>query len=235
MEDLGTYQGIRGARSGFHIGGTRFFTGSGSPNGTVTAGRIGDVYIDYTNGTMYQASATGTSSWSAVTSLTDTLWLPAMGALPRASIGAAEASPAETSTYKVNYGYLDFDPDTDEFCQWQFKLPHDYDGGTVTAQVVWGAGSGTGNVIWGVQGVSFADLGTLDSDFGTAVTVTDALSATSKIHITSATGAMTFAGSPAADQWAVIQLYRDANATGDTLTADARMIGVILTYTKKMS
>lgn len=162
---------------------------------------------------------------------TGRIWLPAGSALPRASNGAAEASPAETSTNKVNYAYLDFDPDTDEFCQWQFQMPHDYDGGTVTAQVLWGAASGAGDVVWATQLVMLPDLGTLDTAFGTAVSVSDTLSATSKIHKTLVSGAITPGGTASADNWCVVQLYRDANATADTLTADASMIGVALYYT----
>lgn len=159
------------------------------------------------------------------------IWLPAGSALPRATSGAAEASPAETSTNKVNYAYLDFDPDSAEYCQWQFQMPHDYDGGTVTAQIFWGAGSGSGNVVWATQLLMIENLDLLDTAFGTAVSVTDALSATTKIHITDETAAITPGGTAAADNWCVVQLYRNAAATADTLTADARMIGVALYYT----
>ena len=49
--------------SGTTIGGTSVITGSGDPNGTATAVRIGDLYVDYTNNMIWIASATGTSSW----------------------------------------------------------------------------------------------------------------------------------------------------------------------------
>jgi len=49
--------------SGTTIGGTSVITGSGDPNGTATAVRVGDLYVDYTNNMIWIASATGTSSW----------------------------------------------------------------------------------------------------------------------------------------------------------------------------
>jgi hypothetical protein len=160
------------------------------------------------------------------------MFLSASSAIPRTSNGAAEASTAETTTYKVNYQYLDFDPDAIEYCQWQVMMPGDYDGGTITAKFLWGAASGSGNVIWGIQGLALADNGTLDTDFGTAQTVTDTLLATSKLQITSATSAITIAGTPTSAKWVIFQAYRKATDVLDTFTADAELIGVQLTYTR---
>jgi hypothetical protein len=232
---VGSKQGINALKNGVQIGGTTIYTGSGSPAGVYVALRIGDIYIDYTNGIQYMAMATGTGGWTAVTAQYGTIRLPAAGALPRATNGPTVASPAETSTNKINYQYLDFDPDTAQYCQWQFSMPHDYDGGTITAIVKWGAGSGTGNVIWAVQGVAIGDSVALDSAFGTAIKVTDTLVATANLHVSGSTAAITIAGTPAADKWTVIQLYRDAAAGGDTFTANARLIEVILTYSKLAS
>ena len=55
--------------SGSYIGGTRIFTNAGSPAGTVTAARIGDMCVDYTNHALYMATATGTGSWTAFAGL----------------------------------------------------------------------------------------------------------------------------------------------------------------------
>jgi hypothetical protein len=60
---VGSRQGINALKNGIQIGGTTFTTGDGSPAGVMVALRIGDVYIDYTNGAIYVASATGSGSW----------------------------------------------------------------------------------------------------------------------------------------------------------------------------
>lgn len=76
----GSKQGIRALDSGSQIGGTTIYTGSGSPASVYVALRVGDLYIDYTNGAMYIAGATGTGSWTpfagldSVTQMSVTAW-----------------------------------------------------------------------------------------------------------------------------------------------------------------
>lgn len=62
-------QGIGALASGIQIGGVTITSGDGTPAATVTALRIGDIYIDYTNGAIYIAGATGTGSWTALAAL----------------------------------------------------------------------------------------------------------------------------------------------------------------------
>ena len=56
-------QGVGAARNGFQIGGTTIMTGDGTPSTYALALRIGDLYVDYTNGAIWIASATGTGGW----------------------------------------------------------------------------------------------------------------------------------------------------------------------------
>lgn len=49
--------------SGTTIGGTSYFTGSGTPKSVVTPIRIGDGYTDYTNGNEWIAIGTTNTSW----------------------------------------------------------------------------------------------------------------------------------------------------------------------------
>ena len=62
-------QGIKALMSGIQIGGTTYFTGDGTPVATCTAIRIGDIYVDYTNGALYIASAVGTGGWVGFTGI----------------------------------------------------------------------------------------------------------------------------------------------------------------------
>jgi hypothetical protein len=127
---------------------------------------------------------------------------------------------------------MDFDKDTDEFCQWTVWMPNNWDGGTITAAFMWTAASGTGDVIWGLQGRSHGNDDAIDQAWGTAQTVTDSLITVGDVHITSATSAITLAGTPAAGELIQFRAYRDANAGGDTLGVDARLIGAKVYYTK---
>ena len=64
-----TLQGIGAMPSGCQIGGTTIYTYSASPAGVKVALRIGDLCIDYVNGALYYATATGSGSWSAFAAL----------------------------------------------------------------------------------------------------------------------------------------------------------------------
>jgi len=61
---MGSQQGIRALPNGVAFGGkTRLWLGSGTPLSTLSAPEVSDLYIDYTNGALYMAQATGTSGW----------------------------------------------------------------------------------------------------------------------------------------------------------------------------
>lgn len=158
-----------------------------------------------------------------------TIWVPASAMIARTSNGAATGT-AESSTNKVMQATLDFDAAADEFAQFQIAMPKGWNESTVTAQFVWLAGN-TGNVVWGIQGVCISDDDALDAAFGTAQTVTDGVTATSDVMISAETAAITLAGTPAAGDLAVFQVYRDADNGSDTLAVDAKLLGVRLFYT----
>ena len=127
---------------------------------------------------------------------------------------------------------LDFDAGTDEFAQFSVAFPKSWNAGTVTYQVYWTPGStNTGDCIFGLQGVSCGDSDTIDVAYGTAVTVTDAgIGTVEDQQISSESGAVTITNAAVGEQ-VYFQLYRDANAGGDTFSADARVLGIRLFYT----
>jgi len=68
--DMGSQVGIRALANGVQIGNKfRIYVGDGTPSATFSATEIGDLYLDYTNGVLYIASATGTGSWTAYAGL----------------------------------------------------------------------------------------------------------------------------------------------------------------------
>lgn len=127
---------------------------------------------------------------------------------------------------------LDFDASTEEYAVFQTILPSNYSGGTVTAKFHWMSLTATsGDVIWGIQGAAFADGDLMPgAGYGTAQEVTDTCTNVAKKFVSSATSAITLAGSPAAGQMAHFKVYRKAAAAGDTMTGDARLLGVELTF-----
>jgi len=159
-----------------------------------------------------------------------TVWIPAGAMVSRTTSGAASGT-AETTTNKVMVKTLDFDASTAEYAQFSVAMPKSWNGSTVTAQFCWSNASGTGNVIWGLQGVAISDDDVLDAAFGTAQTVTDGVTAAGDLMQSAETSAITIAGTPASLDLVVFQVYRDAANGSDTLAVDARLHGVRLYIT----
>lgn len=159
-----------------------------------------------------------------------TIWIPASAMTSRTTNGAASGT-SESTTNKVMQLTLDFDSTTQEFAQFNVAFPKSWDESTVTAEFFWTAASGTGDVVWGLQGVALSNDDAIDTAFGTAVEVTDTLIATGDIHRTSATGAITIAGTPADGDLCFFQIYRDPADGADTFSADAKLLGIKLFFT----
>lgn len=158
------------------------------------------------------------------------IWIPAAAWIPRTTSGCGVDS-RELATNRQNFDELLFDAASNEFAQALTILPNNYNNGTITSRFYWTASTGSGDVVWGVQGRAFANDDALDSAFGTAQTVTDSLLTIDDMHISNATAAVTFAGTPAANTPIQLQIYRDAAAGGDTMANDARLLGVEIIYT----
>jgi len=111
-------------------------------------------------------------------------------------------------------------------------MPSDWDGGTVTVVFYWCADSASGNsVVWGMQGRSYQDSDAIDQAFGAAQTVTDANNAQNDMNISAATAAITITGAGASES-VQYRAYRDADNGSDNLDADARLIGVMITFSR---
>jgi len=159
----------------------------------------------------------------------NSIWIPAGAMVPRTTNGAATGL-AESTTNKVMSNTLDFDQSTIEYAQFQIAMPKSWNESTLTAEFIWTCGV-TGNVIWGLQGVCISDDDLLDAAFGTAVEVTDAVTATTDVMRSAESSAMTMAGTPAENDLGVFQVYRKASDGGDTAAGDAKLLGVRLFLT----
>jgi len=162
----------------------------------------------------------------------ETMWVPA-SAMYGATTNPAEANQVETTAGRPDMKVLDFDAATDEFAQFSVAFPKSWNEGTVTYQVFWTpSNTDTGNCIFGLQGVAIGDNDTIDIAYGTAVDITDAgIGTVEDQQVSAVSSAITIAGSPAVDQQTYFQLYRDANAGGDTFTGDARVLGIKIFFT----
>jgi hypothetical protein len=138
----------------------------------------------------------------------------------------AEYEESETTTNKVVLGGFKFDQSTDEAVQFAIPMPVSWDEGTITVQFYWTTSVASGDVIWTASAVAFGDNDALDAPFGTAQSVADASNGAGDLNVSSATSAITVAGSPQAGDMVYVKIVRDADNGSDTLAGDAKLVGV---------
>ncbi len=157
------------------------------------------------------------------------LWIAAAAMWPRATDGCSTLTPTEMATSLITIQSLDFDQTTQEFAQITMSFPRNWNNGTITATVYWTAIAGSGTVQWGISGGAYSNDDPLTTALGTAQTADDTLIATNDVHISPTTSAITIAGTPADGDLIALQISR--NPASDTLTADAKLLGIRLTIT----
>jgi hypothetical protein len=149
--------------------------------------------------------------------------------------GATPTQQVEYATNRQDLMLIDFQAGSTFYAQAGVVMPSDWNGGTVTATFYWLVnGTGSGNVRWGCQGRAYAANDAIDQAWGTGQVVTQAGSGTAnQLLISSATAAITFSGAPAASQYVQFRIYRDGGNAGDTLTDWARLLGVMISFTRQ--
>ena len=160
------------------------------------------------------------------------LWIPAAAMRPSSSGGCAALALVATSANQPDISSLDFDASTTEYAQFWVRMPKNWNEGTVTAQFYWSHAATTTNfgVRWGIQGVAISDDDTIGVSYGTEQEVTDTGGTTNDLYVSSATSAMTIAGTPTAGDMCAFRVYRDHADAADTMAIDARLHGVALFY-----
>ena len=162
----------------------------------------------------------------------DSMWVPASAMYATTTAGAA-AAQVETTALRPDMKVMDFADTADDHAQFSVAFPKSWNEGTVTYQCFWTPSTtNTGNCIFGLQGVACGDSDTIDTAFGTAINITDAgIGTVEDQQVSAESSAVTIAGSPAVDQQTYFQIFRDANAGGDTYTGVARLLGIKIFFT----
>lgn len=172
------------------------------------------------------AVAHGTVS---TTGMKQTVDLTAGGAI-LATTTPAVAAQIETATNKVNYKVLDFADASTKYAHWDWVMPDNYDGGTITLTPVWQSTGITGNCRWQGEAVMNGDATDPDVAYGTAVTSDQATEGTaSRVNIGAAL-TVTPSGTPAGGKVMNIRFARLGGHANDTLAATARLRHVIVEY-----
>lgn len=181
---------------------------------------------------------TGTDTARAVTpagllaafSGTKTISVPGGAILPATTAGCT-AAQLESTTNKINQKICGFtSTSADEFGWFQIAMPKGWDEGTITGTFYWTAASGSGNVVWSLACLARSDDDAIDTALGTAQTVTDGLTATGDLMISSATAAITIGGTPAENDEIFCRVARVGTNGSDTFSGTAQLSAVKVTY-----
>jgi len=162
----------------------------------------------------------------------ESIWIPAAAMYPSTTNGCSALTQVETTALRPDLNVLDFAAAADDFAQFAIAFPKSWNEGTVTYQPFWTVtGTNTGTVVWQLGGVAITSDESLNTAFGTLVATTAlAHSGTSNdLMVSAESGAVTIAGSPAANDQCFFQINNDTSASGQT--GVVRLLGVKLFFT----
>ena len=151
---------------------------------------------------------------------------------PSTTNPCSDLTQVETTALRPDLKVLDFAAAADDFAQFAIAFPKSWNEGTVTYQPFWTVtGTNTGTVVWQLGGIAVSSDDTINTAFGTLIATTAlAHSGTSNdLMVSAESGAVTIAGSPAANDLCFFQINNDASASGQT--GAVRLLGVKLFFT----
>lgn len=158
----------------------------------------------------------------------DNYAIPANVLLPQAT-GPALAT-ITTTTNGIKTGVADFDGVAVETANFTDARPKNWDGTNPTAKFLWrAAASGSGAVTWGIA-ITALNEGDVVDVAPTWTEVTDAVVTAERDQLTAATAAISIQGTLTADSRLQFWVRRNPAAGGDTMTQDARLVAVVLTF-----
>lgn len=233
--------GDAGAGAGDMLGANNLAVGAGGvANAATSRTNLGLGTAAVQNVGLFAQVANNLSDVTAATARTNlgvpygkqSVWVPATAMIQRVTNGPS-VGLAEMSSNKNMVRTLDFDTTTQEFAQFDIRMPKSWDESTVTFIPAWSHAATTTNfgVVWGLDAVAVSDDDAMDVAFGTAQTSTDTGGTTNDSYQGPESSAITIAGTPAAGDLVMFRIHRDPSNGSDTMAIDARLHGVLLLYT----
>lgn len=157
---------------------------------------------------------------------TETIWVPANA---MACLAPQQYYIGPNSVYPI----AAYDASADEFCAANFVMPKSWNEGTIVATFYWMHPATATNfaVVWGMACHAFTNDDALTGGTYSYTNVTDTGGTTSDLYISSATAAITVAGTPTAGKMVNCAIKRTGSNGSDTLAVDAYLVGTLITYT----
>lgn len=163
-------------------------------------------------------------------------YIPAAAMQPAVTSGASALQLVEGTSGQPNAQVRDFDPSSAESVQFQFAFPNRWNKGTITFQaydtIAGGQTGGLDGRVWGLSAVAISADEAWDTAFGTQVVVTIDDSTVDAVQISSESGVVTVAGSPADDDMVFFELERVVGNGSDDMDIDARLLGIRIFWTE---
>jgi len=180
-----------------------------------------------THNTVYSSSA----SWAILPPTVEEVWIGAGAMLSPTLSGAQSVTvPITGGGYDIYSDCFNFDAGSLEYTQFNISLPNNCNKQSIKAKFSWSTVSTTGGVVWGIQCRSLNDTNAVDGAWGTAQEVTDSTSGDTYFQLSSASSYVVPSGSTSDDGIILFRVYRNPGAGGDTVAADASLLGVKLQY-----
>jgi len=163
---------------------------------------------------------------------TQTLWVPSAAMIPRKGNGCSSLIKTEISAAQPNINSLNFDPTTQQYCQFSVAFPKSWDNGTIQYEIFWCHPATTTNfgVVFGLSGVAISPAQLIGTAFGTEVDTTSTGGTTYQMYTTGVSAALTIGSSPANGDVCWFQLTRVSANASDTLAVNAMLLGCKLYY-----
>lgn len=157
---------------------------------------------------------------------------PAAAIKPATTNGSAALAWDESTTNKVMTGYLAFDAAAVEYGHFSFRAPQGLNELTMTAVFEWyeASGAASHDCVWQIEMLALSDADTIDTAWGTAVTVTDT-GTSGTMRVSAETEAITPGNTWAAGDMIMVRVSRLATSGSDTLDVDAKLVGVQINAT----
>ena len=168
-------------------------------------------------------------TWNRITQI-GSMSLGAIDGWPSTTNGCAAVAQTEYVTNDIDLKSLDFDGAAVEYAQFSYWMPDDWDGGSITAEFLWTAATGSGTVIWGIATGSWINDDPIEQAWGAAQEVTDTLLAVDDMHYSPVTTAIAIGGTGAPGGFLQIRVHRDG--VTDAHAADVKLLGVKIHYVK---
>lgn len=151
------------------------------------------------------------------------------------NLGCLNGNQYQTATSSWNYVSADFRDNATNYANVLISLPSDtggpiYDGGTFTYQVVWVSTASAGTAAWKARAVYACNDDQIDTSRGTAIEITDAVTASGDWQYSAYSGALTPGGSYSAGCDLAFEVYREAFDSDDTVSGDLQLVKVHVKY-----